>query len=40
MADPIYSLAYDSRKPKDIKDDPNGKPIWKNCGVGVYDTAG
>ena len=33
MADPIYSLAYDSRKPKDIKDDPNGKPIWKNCGV-------
>ena len=33
MADPIYSLAYDSRKPKDINDDPNGKPIWKNCGV-------
>ena len=33
MADPIYSLAYDSRSPKDKMADPNGKPIWKNCGV-------
>ena len=33
MADPIYSLAYDSRSEKDKKADPNGKPIWKNCGV-------
>tara|TARA_R100000963_G_scaffold32988_1_gene25017 strand:- start:599 stop:886 length:288 start_codon:yes stop_codon:yes gene_type:complete len=33
MADPIYNLAYDSRKPKDIQADPQGKPIWKNCGV-------
>ena len=32
MADPKYSLAYDSRKGSE-KQDPNSKPIWKNCGV-------
>ena len=32
MADPKYSLAYDSRKEAD-KQDPNSKPIWKNIGV-------